>query len=705
MGLGKTIQTIALLAHLACVRGNWGPHLIVVPSSVMLNWEMEFKKWCPGFKIMTYYGSQKERKLKRIGWTKPNAFHVCITSYKLVIQDHQSFRRKKWKYLILDEAQNIKNFKSQRWQLLLNFSTEQRLLLTGTPLQNNMMELWSLMHFLMPNFFESHRAFEELFSKPMTGMVEGNMEYNETIIIKLHKVLRPFLLRRLKSEVEKQMPKKYEHVVMCRLSKRQRFLYDDFMSRAKTKETLASGNLLSVINVLMQLRKVCNHPNLFEVRPTVSPFRMDQIDLKIPAMFHNIVQYDPLKNIDLIAFNLVLIHLENCLSAFVAFRMKQLITPKKLIEEIDSAPELPPTCPSGKCKIHLRIKPQIQKNFATSLGTQIKVGTSPAIRSDGSRFISAVERKNSQGSIPMVIDDDKPTITSLQLPSSGTLSLRNKPTHQLIQSASGQIYLVNNKQSILTKSGVMIVNQSQSANTTNISQPLASAVIEAVRNTPTPASIVIDEKSIVSEFNLPDMEELQREYRHHILQLLSKSNRRKCDAVPMYGQDVRNSVLMQLKETSNVDLMPFVVRSYSNCTQEKVRGSDWSLAKTIKSIEERAEELKEMFDKFTLVVPAVSASQPSLSVSHMHPSQRNQENLRDSVICKEIAPKATLLHPIASAMTTQVRLTTLILFRRLKSDLSNKICLLELLQWRQIKVAHCTASGSFILIFLTLLEL
>lgn len=125
MGLGKTIQTIALLGHLACEKENWGPHLIVVPTSVMLNWEMECKKWCPAFKILTYYGSQKERKLKRTGWTKPNAFHICITSYKLVIQDHQSFRRKKWKYLILDEAQNIKNFKSQRWQLLLNFQTQQ----------------------------------------------------------------------------------------------------------------------------------------------------------------------------------------------------------------------------------------------------------------------------------------------------------------------------------------------------------------------------------------------------------------------------------------------------------------------------------------------------------------------------------------------------------------------------------------------------
>jgi E1A-binding protein p400 len=125
MGLGKTIQTIALLTHLACEKENWGPHLIVVPTSVMLNWEMECKKWSPAFKILTYYGTQKERKMKRTGWTKPNAFHICITSYKLVIQDHQSFRRKKWKYLILDEAQNIKNFKSQRWQLLLNFQTQQ----------------------------------------------------------------------------------------------------------------------------------------------------------------------------------------------------------------------------------------------------------------------------------------------------------------------------------------------------------------------------------------------------------------------------------------------------------------------------------------------------------------------------------------------------------------------------------------------------
>jgi hypothetical protein len=101
MGLGKTIQTIALLAHLAVEKGNWGPHLIIVPTSVMLNWEIELKKFCPAFKVLTYYGSVQKRKEMRKGWSKPNAFHVCITSYKLAVQDHQAFRRKKWKCVLV----------------------------------------------------------------------------------------------------------------------------------------------------------------------------------------------------------------------------------------------------------------------------------------------------------------------------------------------------------------------------------------------------------------------------------------------------------------------------------------------------------------------------------------------------------------------------------------------------------------------------
>lgn len=297
MGLGKTIQTIALLAHLACEKGIWGPHLIVVPTSVMLNWEMEFKRFCPGFKVLTYYGNPQQRKRKRRGWSKEDTWNVVITSYQLVIQDQVAFRSKKWRYMILDEAHNIKNFRSQRWQALLNFNSERRLLLTGTPLQNNLVELWSLLYFLMPSSrgtqmmpqgFASLDDFQDWFAKPVDQMVEEGEEAGSEArqtIMKLHHVLRPYLLRRLKADVEQQMPGKFEHIVFCRLSKRQRYLYDDFMSRASTKKTLASGNFMSILNCLMQLRKVCNHPDLFEVRPIVTSF---ELNTSVPSRYEGL---------------------------------------------------------------------------------------------------------------------------------------------------------------------------------------------------------------------------------------------------------------------------------------------------------------------------------------------------------------------------------------------------------------------------------
>eukprot|EP00762_Andalucia_godoyi_P005403 ANDGO_08372.mRNA.1 Protein PHOTOPERIOD-INDEPENDENT EARLY FLOWERING 1 len=268
MGLGKTIQTITLFAHLAESFADWGPHLIVVPSSVLLSWEMEFKRWAPGLKVMTYFGTQKERKLARAGWSRTNAFHVCLTSYSIALQDATLLRRKRWHYLVLDEAHHIKNFLSKRWQTLLAFRAEHRLLLTGTPLQNSLLELWSLLHFLMPHMFSSHTEFQQWFKLTASG--EGQQQESE-MVKRLHKLLSPFLLRRLKRDVEQQMPKKVEHLVYAGLSKRQMVLYEEFMSRSETrKEILEKQSMMGMMNVLMQLRKVCNHPDLFESRPIMS---------------------------------------------------------------------------------------------------------------------------------------------------------------------------------------------------------------------------------------------------------------------------------------------------------------------------------------------------------------------------------------------------------------------------------------------------
>ncbi|KAL8680097.1 MAG: hypothetical protein Q9186_003681 [Xanthomendoza sp. 1 TL-2023] len=323
MGLGKTIQTISLLAHLAVEHQIWGPHLIVVPTSVMLNWEMEFKKFLPGFKVLTYYGTQEERKQKRQGWiSNSDKWNVWITSYQLALKDDQVFKRREWHFMVLDEAHNIKNFRSKRWQTLLTFNTRARLLLTGTPLQNNLTELWSLLFFLMPadsagsgiGGFADLQEFSNWFRKPVEQILEHGRDTMDdeakAIVTKLHKVLRPYLLRRLKADVEKQMPGKYEHVIYCRLSKRQRYLYDGFMSRAQTRETLASGNYLSIINCLMQLRKVCNHPDLFETRQIVTSFAMPKsavanFEIKELLVRRRLLHEEPMTRVDLNVINLL----------------------------------------------------------------------------------------------------------------------------------------------------------------------------------------------------------------------------------------------------------------------------------------------------------------------------------------------------------------------------------------------------------------
>ncbi|TCD66274.1 swr1 complex component [Steccherinum ochraceum] len=280
MGLGKTIQTISLLAHLACDQGIWGPHLIVVPTSVLLNWEMEFKKFLPGFKVLSYHGNQAQRRELRQGWYDKYNINVCVTSYTLALKDGFMFKRKPWYYMILDEAHMIKNYNSQRWQTLLQFTSRRRLLLTGTPLQNNLTELWALLKFLLPAVhFANVKEFNTWFSIPLEKAIEMGTAHdleNQEVVSKLHTVLRPYLLRRLKRDVEKELPSKFEHLVMCPLSKRQRFLYDEFMARAQTRHDLQSGVYQKVANILMQLRKVVNHPDLFEVRPIKTSFAMQR---------------------------------------------------------------------------------------------------------------------------------------------------------------------------------------------------------------------------------------------------------------------------------------------------------------------------------------------------------------------------------------------------------------------------------------------
>ncbi|KAK3542579.1 hypothetical protein QTP86_030562 [Hemibagrus guttatus] len=289
MGLGKTVQSIALLAHLAERDNIWGPFLIISPASTLNNWHQEFTRFVPKFKVLPYWGNPHDRKVIRKFWsqktlyTQNAPFHVVITSYQLVVQDVKYFQRVKWQYMVLDEAQALKSSTSVRWKILLQFQCRNRLLLTGTPIQNTMAELWALLHFIMPTLFDSHEEFNEWFSKDIESHAENKSAIDENQLSRLHMILKPFMLRRIKKDVENELSDKIEILTSCQLTSRQRLLYQALKNKISIEDLLQSSmgtaqqahsTTSSLMNLVMQFRKVCNHPDLFERQETRSPFHM-----------------------------------------------------------------------------------------------------------------------------------------------------------------------------------------------------------------------------------------------------------------------------------------------------------------------------------------------------------------------------------------------------------------------------------------------
>ncbi|WFD31299.1 Putative DNA helicase ino80 [Malassezia sp. CBS 17886] len=281
MGLGKTVQSIALMAYLAEVHDIWGPFLVIAPASTLHNWQQEITRFVPALKALPYWGNVKDRAVlrkfwnrKKISYDRDAPFHVLVTSYQLVVSDEKYFQRVKWQYMVLDEAQAIKSSSSNRWKTLLGFNCRNRLLLTGTPVQNSMQELWALLHFIMPSLFDSHDEFSEWFSKDIENHAENRGTLNEHQLRRLHMILKPFMLRRIKKNVQNELGDKARpHIevdLYCDLSARQRLLYQSLRSHvsADLVDKAANANdeagLRSLMNLVMQFRKVCNHPELFE---------------------------------------------------------------------------------------------------------------------------------------------------------------------------------------------------------------------------------------------------------------------------------------------------------------------------------------------------------------------------------------------------------------------------------------------------------
>lgn len=272
MGLGKTIQTIALVTYLMEKKRNHGPYLIIVPLSTMSNWILEFERWAPSVIKIPYKGSVDMRRALQ-SQIKGTKFNVLLTTYEYVIKDKSVLAKIKWNYCIIDEGHRMKNHHCKLTQVLnTHYMVPHRLLLTGTPLQNKLPELWALLNFLLPSIFKCCNTFEQWFNAPFatTGeKVELNEEETILIIRRLHKVLRPFLLRRLKKEVENQLPDKVEYVIKCNMSGLQRTIYRHMQSKGILLTDTGSHNEKrgahqALMNTIMQLRKICNHPFMFE---------------------------------------------------------------------------------------------------------------------------------------------------------------------------------------------------------------------------------------------------------------------------------------------------------------------------------------------------------------------------------------------------------------------------------------------------------
>ncbi|XP_071598930.1 SWI/SNF-related matrix-associated actin-dependent regulator of chromatin subfamily A containing DEAD/H box 1 isoform X1 [Heliangelus exortis] len=286
MGLGKTIQAIAFLAYLY-QEGNRGPHLIVVPASTLDNWIREVHLWCPELNVLFYYGSQEDRKHLRVDITnKVVDFNVIVTTYSCAISssdDRGLFRRLKLNYAIFDEGHMLKNMSSVRYQHLMTINAKNRLLLTGTPVQNNLLELMSLLNFVMPRMFSSSTSEIRRMFSSKTKSAEEQSIYEKERIAHAKQIIKPFILRRVKDEVLKQLPPKKDLIELCAMSEKQEQLYCDLLNKFK-KTTSSNEKNSDMGNVMMQLRKMANHPLLHRQYYTDEKLRtMSRLMLKEPT--------------------------------------------------------------------------------------------------------------------------------------------------------------------------------------------------------------------------------------------------------------------------------------------------------------------------------------------------------------------------------------------------------------------------------------
>ncbi|CEF63160.1 SWI/SNF-related matrix-associated actin-dependent regulator of chromatin subfamily A member 5 [Strongyloides ratti] len=268
MGLGKTLQTISILAYVKFfeseIKGtdDYLPSIIIVPLSTLNSWATEFKRWTNGMRVLTYHGNKKERGMFIKNKLRKIKFDIVLTTYEMFAKNGGELKKIPWEYVVIDEAHRIRTEETILRKQVNFLKSRNKLLLTGTPLQNNLHELWSLLNFLQPQLFNDADDFDNWFDSNKC-LAEGEM-----MIEKLHKIINPFILRRIKKDVEKGLLPKKETTLFVGLSNIQKTLYKKIL--LKESEMLINGKIskAKLLGIMQQLRKVVSHPYLF---PGIEP--------------------------------------------------------------------------------------------------------------------------------------------------------------------------------------------------------------------------------------------------------------------------------------------------------------------------------------------------------------------------------------------------------------------------------------------------
>uniref|UniRef100_A0A8C2UDM3 E1A binding protein p400 n=1 Tax=Coturnix japonica TaxID=93934 RepID=A0A8C2UDM3_COTJA len=690
-GLGKTVQIIAFFAHLACNEGNWGPHLVVVRSCNILKWELELKRWCPGLKILLYFGSQRELRAKRQEWSEPNSFNVCITSYKQLFKGHTAFMKMRWKYLIVDEMQQIKNMTEKHWEALFSLRSQHRLLLIDTPLHNTLMELWTMVHFLIPGISRPYLDF------PVKAPNEENQDYCHKLVIRLHRMIQPFILRRSKRDVEKQLTKKYEHVLKCRLSSRQKAMYEDVILQPGTQEALKSGHFISVLHVLMQLQRICNHPDLINPRLLSTSYVSETLEYRTASLVLSALERDIWKESDLSLFDLI--GVENKMTHYEAQMLPKQKVTRKLIEEIYSSPP-PPARPNPvKLKPSRLFQPvqygqkpegrtvvfpstQVQRTVTTATVTQQGQvrGRSPIATvssNQGGEVVKIAQLASIAGAQGRIAQPETPVTLQFQ---GNKFTLSHSQLRQLtagqplqLQGSVLQIVSAPGQQYLRPQGPVVMQTVSQAGTVQNALNALGNQHQAGVpTSTAVTQQVCIPGRTAVTNLSSGDMgavlkpapthgqsqetyEEKNRLLKERLDRIFS-GNERRCSRAPVYGSDLLSICLLtgerRPSPVSSCEDSSWRWAGFVNCCLSSDSGGPCDpLREMIQTLVREQESLKDVVDRALFVLPAAVAAPPCLYVANPPPSYSHRLKVLKHSLKQKAAPH---LHQLRRITTPQL---------------------------------------------------